>query len=86
MRKDHIERLQALEQTQNVDRQKGELILRNQQLVESCLLVVRTALANQLAWPDINQLISEARARGDPVASAIVKLKLETNHITLQLR
>lgn len=86
VRKDHVDRLQALRQTQEVDKQKAELILRNQQLVESCLLVIRTALANQLPWPAIGQLVSEARAREDPVASCIVGLKLETNHISLHLR
>uniref|UniRef100_A0A1B6FD40 NFACT RNA-binding domain-containing protein n=1 Tax=Cuerna arida TaxID=1464854 RepID=A0A1B6FD40_9HEMI len=85
VKKDHHDRLRALQQTQAVDKQKAELILRNQQLVESCLLVVRTALANQLPWPAISQLIEEAKTRGDPVATAIAQLKLETNHITLHL-
>ncbi|XP_054262763.1 ribosome quality control complex subunit NEMF homolog [Macrosteles quadrilineatus] len=85
VRKDHQDRLHALQQNQEVDKQKAELILRNQELVESCLLVVRTALANQLPWPAIDQLISEARSRSDPVAQAITKLKLETNHISLSL-
>lgn len=86
VRKDHVDRMKALEQTQQMDRWKAELILRNQPLVENCLHVVHTALANQLAWAAIEQLITEARNRGDLVASPIIKLKLETNHMTLHLR
>lgn len=49
VRKDHDQRLQALEKTQEVDKQKAELITRNQQLVDSAILAVQTALANQVS-------------------------------------
>lgn len=86
VRRDHVERLEALEKTQDLDKQRAELITRNQTLVDSCLLVLQSALASQLSWPDIKTLIEEATAQGDPVASAIKELKLNTNHITLLLR
>lgn len=86
VRKDHDQRLLALEQTQEIDKQRAELISRNQQLVDSAILAVRSALANQLPWPDIQNLIKEAQAKGDPVASSIKGLKLEINHITMMLR
>lgn len=38
-----------------------------------------------MSWPDIQQLVKEAQARGDPIASNIKQLKLEMNHITLYL-
>ncbi|XP_039283383.1 nuclear export mediator factor NEMF homolog isoform X3 [Nilaparvata lugens] len=85
VKKDHSSRLEALEKTQEVDKQRAELITRNQALVDEAVLVIRSALANQVSWPDIQDLVKEATARGDPVASAIKKLKLDINHITLLL-
>lgn len=49
VKKDHDQRLQVLEKTQEVDKQKAELITRNQQLVDSAILAVQTALANQVS-------------------------------------
>nr|CAD7430507.1 unnamed protein product [Timema monikensis] len=85
VRKDHDLRLVALERTQESDKQKAELITRNQQLVDNAVLAVRSALANQMAWSDIQNLVKEAQERGDPVASSIKGLKLEVNHVTLML-
>ncbi|XP_076234474.1 nuclear export mediator factor NEMF homolog Clbn [Calliopsis andreniformis] len=85
VRKDHDQRLVTLEKTQEIDKQKAELISRNQALVDNAILAIQSALANQMAWPDIKVLIKEAELRGDPVAAAIKQLKLETNHISLLL-
>lgn len=48
VRKDHDQRLVALEKTQEVDKQKAELITRNLELVEKAILAIQTALANQV--------------------------------------
>ncbi|XP_015522227.1 nuclear export mediator factor NEMF homolog isoform X1 [Neodiprion lecontei] len=85
VRKDHDQRLVSLEKTQEMDKQKAELITRNQVLVDNAILAIQSALANQMAWPDIETLLKEAQARGDPVAAAIKHLKLESNHISLLL-
>lgn len=85
VRKDHDQRLITLKKTQELDKQKAELISRNQALVDNAILAIQSALANQMAWPDIKILLKEAENRGDPVASAIKQLKLETNHISLLL-
>ncbi|XP_014218466.1 nuclear export mediator factor NEMF homolog [Copidosoma floridanum] len=85
VRKDHDQRLVSLGKTQEVDKQKAELIMRNQELVDNAILAIQSALANQMAWPDIQVLVKEAQAKGDPVASAIKQLKLESNHFTLHL-
>lgn len=85
VRKDHSQRLITLEKTQELDKQKAELISRNQVLVDNAILAIQSALANQMSWPDIQVLLKEAQARGDPVASAVKQLKLETNHIALML-
>lgn len=85
VKKDHDQRLMNLKKTQELDKQKAELISRNQVLVDNAILAIQSALANQMAWPDIKMLLKEAASRGDPVASAIKLLKLEINHISLLL-
>ncbi|XP_076164522.1 nuclear export mediator factor NEMF homolog Clbn [Ptiloglossa arizonensis] len=85
VKKDHDQRLMTLEKTQELDKQKAELISRNQGLVDNAILAILSALANQMAWPDIKILLKEAESKGDPVASAIKQLKLETNHVSLML-
>ncbi|XP_062324642.1 ribosome quality control complex subunit NEMF-like [Osmerus eperlanus] len=86
VKKDHVQRLEALHQAQEVDRVKGELVEMNLQVVERALQVVRSALANQVDWAEIGIIVKEAQAAGDPVACCIKELKLQTNHITMLLR
>ena len=71
---------------QEVDRVKGELVEMNLPMVERALQVVRSALANQVDWTEIGTIVKEAQDAGDPVASAIKELKLQTNHITMLLK
>ncbi|XP_048830455.1 ribosome quality control complex subunit NEMF-like [Brienomyrus brachyistius] len=86
VRKDHEQRLGALQQAQELDRLKGELVEMNLPIVERALQVVQSALANQVDWTEIGLIVKEAQAAGDPVACAIKELKLQTNHITMLLR
>ncbi|NWY03110.1 NEMF factor, partial [Nothoprocta ornata] len=86
VRKDHEHRLEALQQAQEIDKIKGELVEMNLEVVDRAIQVVRSALANQIDWTEIGAIVKEAQAQGDPVASAIKELKLQTNHITMLLR
>ncbi|KAM6075457.1 ribosome quality control complex subunit NEMF isoform 1-T1 [Chlamydotis macqueenii] len=86
VRKDHEHRLEALQQAQEADKIKGELIEMNLEIVDRAIQVVRSALANQIDWTEIGAIVKEAQVQGDPVASAIKELKLQTNHITMLLR
>lgn len=54
--------------------------------VDRAILIVRSALANQIDWTEIHELVKEAQLQGDPVAGAIKSLKLDTNHMTMLLR
>lgn len=85
VKKDHAKRLEDLNKAQEGDKQKAELITMNQSLVDNAILAVRSAIANQMSWPDIHELVKAAQANGDVVAGAIKQLKLEINHITLKL-
>ena len=58
----------------------------NLDLVERASLVIRSAVANAMDWGDIELLVKDYQARGDPVALAIQGLKLKTNEITLLLK
>lgn len=85
VKRDHEKRLEDLSKIQIEDKKRAELITRNQALVENAILAVRSALANQMAWLDIHDLVKAAQMKGDPVATCIKQLKLETNHISLYL-
>ncbi|XP_013097254.2 ribosome quality control complex subunit NEMF homolog [Stomoxys calcitrans] len=82
---DHAKRLENLTKAQETDKQKAELITANQLLVDNAILAIRSAIANQMSWPDIHELVKAAQANGDPTAASINQLKLEINHITLRL-
>jgi len=54
--------------------------------VDKAILIVNSAIANQIDWSEINNIVKEAQSQADQVACAIAALKLETNHITMNLR
>ena len=54
--------------------------------MDQAIKVVRSAIANQIDWMEINNIIHEAQAQQDPVALAIKSLKLDVNHITMILK
>ncbi|XP_046459806.1 nuclear export mediator factor NEMF-like isoform X2 [Daphnia pulex] len=85
IRQDHEKRLANLHHVQEIDEQKARLIEMNQPLIDHAIQVVRSALANQVSWKEIDELVEEATRKGDPVAKIIKKLKLSTNHISLML-
>ncbi|XP_078672293.1 ribosome quality control complex subunit NEMF-like isoform X3 [Branchiostoma floridae x Branchiostoma belcheri] len=86
VKKDHERRLETLQKVQDEDKRKAQLIELNLDLVDKAILVVRSAIANQIDWSEIWDIVKEAQAQGDPVASTIKSLKLDSNHITLLLR
>ncbi|XP_053953929.1 ribosome quality control complex subunit NEMF homolog [Anastrepha ludens] len=85
VKKDHAKRLENLTKSQEVDKQKAELITCNQVLVDHAISAVQSLIATQMSWSDIDKEVKEAQADDDPVASAIKQLKLEINHISLRL-
>lgn len=61
------------------------LFLQTEQ-VDRAITVIRSALANQIDWPEIQEMIDEAAQQRDPVAVSIKSLKLDTNHFTMLLK
>lgn len=85
VKKDHEKRLEELNKVQVLNKQRAELITRNQDLVNSVLLTIRNVIANQMSWADIGEFVKNAQTAGDYVARSIKQLKLETNHVSLYL-
>lgn len=85
VKKDHEKRLEELNKVQILNKQRAELITRNQDLVNSVLLTIRNVIANQMSWTDIGEFVKNAQTAGDYVAQSIKQLKLETNHVSLYL-
>ena len=82
---DHQRRLENLQESQENNKTKGQLIEMNLELVETAIHQVRSAIASQIDWDEIDEFLQEAQDEGDPVASAIKQLKLKTNHIVMYL-
>ncbi|XP_030380860.1 nuclear export mediator factor NEMF homolog isoform X2 [Scaptodrosophila lebanonensis] len=85
VKKDHAKRLELLNKIQDMDTKKAELIQCNQILVDKAILAVQSAIANQISWTDIHELVKEAQVNGDEVAKCIKQLDLKKNHISLSL-
>jgi len=86
VKKDHENRIKTLQEIQALDRKKGEFIEMNSDIVNNGITVVNSAIANQIPWDQIKEIIKEATENGDPVASRIKQIKLEVNHIVMQLK
>jgi len=54
--------------------------------VERAITVVRSLVASQVDWVEMDKLVAEAASQGDEVAASIKSLKLQTNHITMLLQ
>lgn len=67
VKKDHDQRLQALEKTQELDKQKAELITRNQELVDNAILAIQSALASQVSCYLSQNILKKPRGRSDVV-------------------
>ncbi|CAH1731775.1 ribosome quality control complex subunit NEMF homolog [Aphis gossypii] len=84
--KDHEERLKKLQDAQDEHKFKAELITHNLDLVDNTIKFVRQAVAKQLHWDEIWDMIRQLNFEDGGCTYAIVNnLKLDVNHITLQL-
>ena len=85
VKKDHESRIKSLQELQAIDRRKAELIEMNSEIVNNGIKVINSAIANQIPWDQIKEIIKEATEKGDPVASRIKQLKFDVNHIVMLL-
>lgn len=85
VKEDHVKRIQDLQKSEENAKYKAFLIEQNVEEIEQAITIIRSAVANSLNWNELNKIIKEEKKRGDPIASIIHKLKLETNEIVLLL-
>jgi len=85
VKRDMEQRVDALDNQEVSNQNKAELILEHANLVEAAIQIIRSAVASGMNWDDLGALIKQQQQAGHPVASAIVRVKLETNQISLKL-
>ncbi|KAI8147504.1 fibronectin-binding protein A N-terminus-domain-containing protein [Fennellomyces sp. T-0311] len=85
VRKEQEGRVQVLADQQAINVNKAQLIEFNLEMVDAAITIIRNAVASQMDWRDLNELVAEEKKRGNPIADIIHSLKLETNQITLLL-
>ena len=60
-------------------------IIVNEQVTRA-MAAINTAVANQMSWSEIEELLDDAKQSGDPIARAILGIKFDINHVSLLLR
>ncbi|KAI8050062.1 fibronectin-binding protein A N-terminus-domain-containing protein [Thamnidium elegans] len=85
VRKEQEKRVQVLLDQQITNVRKAQLIELNLQLVDAAITIIRNAVASQMDWQDLNDLVKEEKRRQNPIALIIETLKLDTNQLTLIL-
>jgi predicted ribosome quality control (RQC) complex YloA/Tae2 family protein len=85
VRKEQANRVQTLLDQQITNVRKAQLIETNLQLVDAAITIIRNAVASQMDWQDLQDLVKEEKRRQNPIAMAIEELKLKTNQVTLTL-
>merc|ERR1719341_2983261 len=71
VKKDHETRIKSLQELQDLDRLKGELIEMNSEIVNNAIKVILSAIANQIPWDQTDQVGNKPHrhAAGGPVCS-----------------
>ena len=64
---------------------QASLIEYNAAAVDAAITAVREALAGGLSWKELKALIKGEKDAGNPVASMVHSLNLESNRVTLLL-
>lgn len=85
VRKEQESRVQTLLNQQITNVRKAQLIELNLQMVDAAITIIRNAVASQMDWQDLNDLVKEEKRRENPIAMIIDNLKLATNQLTLVL-
>lgn len=85
VRKEQENRVQTLLNQQITNVRKAQLIELNLQMVDAAITIIRNAVASQMDWQDLHDLVKEEKRRENPIALIIENLKLETNQLTLVL-
>jgi predicted ribosome quality control (RQC) complex YloA/Tae2 family protein len=85
VRRAHEASIQALQEEEARNYHKATLIEANLGDVDNAILVVNSLLSQGMDWGALKRVVKEESRKGNPIASLIHSLKLETNQITLML-
>lgn len=85
IKKDHEQRLKALNDVQAIQEKRGELVQYNRKLVDQALLLIRSAIASKLSWEQVSEWVEQYAKGGAPAAKSIVNLNLASNIFTMKL-
>ncbi|PVZ97620.1 hypothetical protein BB558_006421 [Smittium angustum] len=85
MKMEQQNRIERLNNQQLEYLKKAELVAANVEYVDQVLLLIRSALAAEIDWDELEELVKQQREEGNPVAKNICGMKLNTNKVTLEL-
>ena len=85
LREDQSRRARELAAGADAGRERAAALLASADDVEAALQAVNEALAAGTDWDDLERLIRDEAADGNPVASLIASLELRENRVTLRL-
>lgn len=82
---EHLGRVKGLEEAQQKNVIRAELIEANLEMCDQAIMIIRNAIATGMDWKDLADLVEEEKRHGNPIALMIDTLKLESNHICVIL-
>eukprot|EP01038_Epipyxis_sp_PR26KG_P009740 gene9740-13106_t len=85
VKNEHNKLLKSLEKQQLRMEKNAMLLELYAENVDKVILVINSALNSGMAWNDISDMVDMEKENGNPVAMMVSRLRLERNHIILQL-
>ncbi|KAG0033921.1 hypothetical protein BGZ82_005920 [Podila clonocystis] len=82
---EHLGRVKGLEEAQQKNVLRAELIEANLEMCDQAIMIIRNAIATGMDWKDLADLVEEEKKHGNPIALMIDTLKLESNQICVIL-
>ncbi|KAF9923082.1 hypothetical protein FBU30_006797 [Linnemannia zychae] len=85
VRMEHLGRIRGLEEAQQMNVMRAELIEANLEMCDQAIMIIRNAVATGMDWKDLADLVEEEKKHGNPIALMIDTLKLESNCVCVIL-
>ncbi|KAF8971959.1 hypothetical protein BGZ46_010228, partial [Entomortierella lignicola] len=85
VRMEHFGRIRGLEEAQQMNVMRAELIESNLEMCDQAIMIIRNAVATGMDWKDLADLVDEEKRHGNPIALMIDSLKLESNCVCVIL-
>ncbi|KAF9106296.1 hypothetical protein BGX27_009240 [Mortierella sp. AM989] len=85
VRMEHFGRVRGLEEAQQMNVMRAELIESNLEMCDQAIMIIRNAVATGMDWKDLADLVDEEKRHGNPIALMIDSLKLESNNVCVIL-